>query len=585
MTKYPNREALRKAHDIYRDAMRPFIVRCLNRIQGAKVEDLIRDSLDDWGEEQFERDLQRYNGNLESLIDIRNFPNIIGKYWYRDRGFSQQFDSNSKVRSKTETIVEGRNFWAHPGLEDVDPEHTRANLTYVAEVLGEIKNKEAKEAVEDIRDRLFSDEPEEHPTEVENADLKKRLAKMSDRLAVVETEKAELKRLEVEKAEYEELLDTVEKEKIEIEKQYGSAQTRLNELKAENVELKERLSETENRRKAIELESDKRIKTLTERQRTVVAEKTKLEERLKKLEKAEEENAKLKKDLETAAEEKIEWQEDLKSTSIWLSKTEEELEVCKGFIVDISREFVVLKAGKVEYRTSMLKEAMGFLDDQEHLMRRMEQIVEEAEEIERKNALIRPDEYPPSNINTPDSVTFYGTTFTKRLNTYHVAEANITQTFWHYWHAQGPEGKEEMRDAGWNVEKVNGDWEITISSEDFQAWIENKATELRNLFNASGNEELSPQPVQPVYKRTTLPTGKEMEQPALELLADRKEHRRVEIINCLTEYFLLTDDARSYLSKTGQAEKHLIKNGLITRTRTGYYRITPRGLQVLRQNP
>ena len=83
-------------------------------------------------------------------------------------------------------------------------------------------------------------------------------------------------------------------------------------------------------------------------------------------------------------------------------------------------------------------------------------------------------------------------------------------------------------------------------------------------------------------KEQFLPTGKEMEQPALELLADRKEHRRVEIINCLTEYFSLTDDARSYLSKTGQAEKHLVNKGLIKRTRTGYYRITPRGLQVLR---
>jgi hypothetical protein len=31
-----------------------------------------------------------------------------------------------------------------------------------------------------------------------------------------------------------------------------------------------------------------------------------------------------------------------------------------------------------------------------------------------------------------------------------------------------------MRDIGWSVEKVDGNWEITISPEDFQAWIKNK---------------------------------------------------------------------------------------------------------------
>lgn len=75
-----------------------------------------------------------------------------------------------------------------------------------------------------------------------------------------------------------------------------------------------------------------------------------------------------------------------------------------------------------------------------------------------------------------------------------------------------------------------------------------------------------------------------MEQPTLELLTDGRERRRVEIINRLTEHFSLTDDKRRYLSKTGQAEKHLVKEGLIERTRTGYYRITTRGLQVLQRN-
>ena len=102
MTKYPNREALRKAHDIYRDAMRSFIVRCLRRIRGESVEDLIRDSLPYEEAEQFKEDLQERNGNIEAAIDINHFPHIIRKYWHRDRAFSQRFSSNSKVQYKTE---------------------------------------------------------------------------------------------------------------------------------------------------------------------------------------------------------------------------------------------------------------------------------------------------------------------------------------------------------------------------------------------------------------------------------------------------------------------------------------------------
>ena len=129
----------------------------------------------------------------------------------------------------------------------MDSARTQAALTYVAEVLGEIRKTKAKEAVEDIRDRLYSDEPEEHPAKAENTDLKERLAEMSDQLAAVKIEKAEyedkLRRLEAEKVEYEELLDAMEKE---------------------NAELKERLSETENLLKTIELESDEHIETLTD---------------------------------------------------------------------------------------------------------------------------------------------------------------------------------------------------------------------------------------------------------------------------------------------------------------------------------
>ena len=125
---------------------------------------------------------------------------------------------------------------------------------------------------------------------------------------------------------------------------------------------------------------------------------------------------------------------------------------------------------------------------------------------------------------------------------------------------------------------VDGDWEVTISLEDFQAWIEDEVTELNSLLNSSRDEEPSTQLIRPSSEKISLPAVKEMVKPALRVLTDGKEHRRVEIIDYLTEHFSLTDDKRGYLSKTGQVEKHLMNKGLIERTRTGYYRITTLGL-------
>ena len=107
------------------------------------------------------------------------------------------------------------------------------------------------------------------------------------------------------------------------------------------------------------------------------------------------------------------------------------------------------------------------------------------------------EETPEPQVEEPDFITFQGTTFTRHLNKYHVTEDNISQSFWHYWHSQGREGKQEMRDAGWSVEKVDGDWEVTIAPVDFQAWIKDEVTELNNLLNPSRDEEPSTQLIRP----------------------------------------------------------------------------------------
>ena len=60
-TNRPNEDALRQAVDIYRDAMRPFIVRQLKRVPGSTVEGLIGRGLGDRQADEFYRKLSENN--------------------------------------------------------------------------------------------------------------------------------------------------------------------------------------------------------------------------------------------------------------------------------------------------------------------------------------------------------------------------------------------------------------------------------------------------------------------------------------------------------------------------------------------
>ena len=561
MTKYPNREALRKAHDIYRDAMREFICQYLeNRVQDETVEVLIMRAL---------------NREQHELIDIKGISNIFKNRECWDDFFSHKFGYDQRlgrngydIRSVTSLIVMGRNKVSHPGSRDLDPDYTNTHLFLMTEVLGEIGKTQAKYEVQDIWDDLCSDDTEEHPAEVEIANLKERLANRDDEL---KTEKEQHQDTQNKLTK----MEGMEAEWLEMDERCKAASKELTDTRTENAELKERLSEKEDRLKTVESESGARIKTLLEQLRTVEAEKTELEEHLKNLRKQ--------------------------------PKTSKTLEDR----VEIGRKVAELRinaAGSKPLAWKKIREKLGLKNDEFHKVIRLEDHFKESV-VERIESFEDGWEYdgnlevllgfkpvgelanrikackPAPNAPSPDSITFQGTTFTRHLNKYHVTEDDISQNFWHYWHSQGREGKQEMRDAGWSVEKVNGDWEVTISAENFQAWIEDEVSELSNLLNPSQRKEPSTQSTQSSYEKTSLPTGKEMVQPALRVLADGREHRRVEIINVLTEHFSLTKNQREQLSRSGKAEVYLRTNGLIEQTKTRYYRITDLGLEVLRRSP
>jgi len=189
MASYPNRDALRDAHDIYLNAMHPFITK--------NAPDVI-----------------------EGETDIDDIAHIISKYWYDS--FKQRFedvDPHYQARSAAWQVVESRNRASHPPW-DIDPEFTRTHLFLIANLLEKINRPDAKRKVDDIRDRLFSHESEEHVSDVsdqlktaraENAELEKLLKDKSDRLEDMEAERATYeKRLETTLAQLEEVEDELD---------------------------------------------------------------------------------------------------------------------------------------------------------------------------------------------------------------------------------------------------------------------------------------------------------------------------------------------------------------------------------------
>ena len=83
--------------------------------------------------------------------------------------------------------------------------------------------------------------------------------------------------------------------------------------------------------------------------------------------------------------------------------------------------------------------------------------------------------------------------------------------------------------------------------------------------------------------------------PLLKILADEREHSFHDSIENLAQFFKLSVEERKELLPSGQqpvfdnrvgwAHTYMKKTGLLETTRRGFYRITKRGLDALRQNP
>ena len=151
MVERPNKKALTDALDIYRDAMRPFIIRCLKRIPGKRVEDRIRVALRD---DQYERFIQNVDQgrSIEESIDIGNFPRLVRFYWREV--FRGAFRPDSEARDALQAIADARNTASHPEGQHIELQYTLDRLNDIAGVLAEINEPEYSRTVEGIRSGL-----------------------------------------------------------------------------------------------------------------------------------------------------------------------------------------------------------------------------------------------------------------------------------------------------------------------------------------------------------------------------------------------------------------------------------------------
>ncbi len=279
MDSWLNQEALNKALNIYRAAMRSFIIFHLKRIPGTNVEDVVIDSVGDWRADEIDRILSESDRDIESVIDINDFPHLVHKNW--GDAFERTLNDDKTFRNQLWLIVECRNAdWAHPPEGDAECESTRAHLFLIADVLGKINKSDAKDRVEVIRDglddtaeRLADTEERLKEMEAENVEYKKSIAEVAGHL---ETEKSEKFKYEKDNATLSKQIDEKEKRLKKLSKQLKNAKAATDKYKKNLAGTKQRLEKSETEKN----DHKKHLKTISKELETAKVERSTSEERL-----------------------------------------------------------------------------------------------------------------------------------------------------------------------------------------------------------------------------------------------------------------------------------------------------------------
>lgn len=246
MDSWPNQEALNKALNIYRAAMRSFIVSRLKQIPGTDLESTVTSSFHRSSPrvDEIHRILFQTGRNIESVIDINDFPHLVNRNW--EDAFETLLNDDKIFRNQLWLIVEGRNHGAHPGDVDIESEFTRVHLFLIADVLRKINKSDAKCKVEAIRDALFFHDTKERlgTMEADTAKYKKSLTEVEKHLKIAKSEKS---KYEEENARLSKQIDENTIKLDEKEKRLNKLSKQLKRARAENDKYKKNLAGTKQR--------------------------------------------------------------------------------------------------------------------------------------------------------------------------------------------------------------------------------------------------------------------------------------------------------------------------------------------------
>ena len=135
----PNQDAIYHALNIFRPAMRRFIISRLSQASGNNLENIVKAALMSGQNEEFDRRMNRSGGDLEDALDIGDFPRLFEYYW--DEIFSTLFsESREAIVAKLRHVANTRNRISHPGVSDIEPGYavnSLENMVYLLRQIGD----------------------------------------------------------------------------------------------------------------------------------------------------------------------------------------------------------------------------------------------------------------------------------------------------------------------------------------------------------------------------------------------------------------------------------------------------------------
>ena len=155
---------------IYLDAMRPFLFKEMPVHAGtADQATQMKQSLPEEMRSEFDAMLMQNASEPFLPIDVKHIPHIVKDCWHPV--FHQHFGDDDKNIDKMHYLAKVRNLVCHPGLSELDANHTYRTFSTTARLLRFIERDDAVQGVELVRERWEAGVPDDSMGHCETVDI------------------------------------------------------------------------------------------------------------------------------------------------------------------------------------------------------------------------------------------------------------------------------------------------------------------------------------------------------------------------------------------------------------------------------